>query len=158
MTMDQTDTPPAPPRRRMSRGSQLELGLIVAAVGLVGFLTGGWTFEPAYGAALCYGAAVLLGQGLIRDLVILALRRNEPSDPRQAEGLCLCAESSLGVLVILLGSLTLLVGVDQPIRLTSTGLAVALGGILLTGWMIKDHVLVLRHEPDHLNLLMTFKS
>ena len=128
---------------------QLERGLIplIALTPWVA-LPACWAWEPQLRWLFGYAAATILGQGLLRDVVRLALRRGQRPAPTRLT--CLCAESSLGLTLLLLGAggLTLL-GVTQTVRLDHVSLSVGLFALLTIGYVAKDYVLVLKRVEDH---------
>ena len=132
-----------------------ELAFIAACAGAVWLTTGSLKWELSYGTALCYGAALLLGQGLLRDLAIIARRKLKGEEkPEGARLSCLCAESSLGLLVIALGSAMLLVGIEDAVVFGQQNLTLTVSGVLVTGFLIKDYVVIVRKEKGHQNLIV----
>jgi len=133
-----------PGRRAMTVG---ELVLIAVAVGGIWLATPGQAWELPLGTALAYASALVLGQGLVRDLVRLAVRRS-PGQPRQRL-VCLCAESSLGLVMLAAGLTLLLAGVEEPVVLGRGALTGAVAGLLAAGFVAKDYVLTIRRVEDH---------
>jgi hypothetical protein len=132
-----------------------ELGIVVAAGAALYFATSGLEWTLSYGKTLCYAAALILGQGLVRDLSIILKRKiNKEEKPAGAKLKCLCAESSLGLLVITLGSLILLAGIDDEVKFTQLSLTATVSGIMILGFLIKDYVVMIRKEEDHQNLII----
>lgn len=116
------------------------LGLYLAQVGA------GW--RPRFGEAVCYACAVILGQGLLRDLALLWARRKGDAKPKRRAA-CLCAESTLGLSLLAVGATVLLLGIEERVTLTPGRLGLTLWVLLGVGFVAKDYVLSVRREEDH---------
>ncbi|MEZ6184265.1 MAG: hypothetical protein R3F62_04540 [Planctomycetota bacterium] len=138
--------PVQPTPQGWTRLELAELGLIAAGGAALPSVGAEWEWAPRLGAALGYAAALVLGQGLLRDLVRLAREgRKEPTRVLP----CLCAETSLGLTTLGVGVGLLCLGIEETVRLTQVSLTVSVGALLLLGFLAKDYVLVLRKERDH---------
>lgn len=141
----QTCPLPAPPRgsTRFERGEVLAILLLLPVL----YLTlGELSWSPRVGALAAYGAGLLLGQGLVRDLARLALEgRKQPTVTLR----CMCAETTLGVAVLLGGLGLLLLGVEGSVTLSGGGVTAGVAGVLGVGFLVKDYVLVVRKVRDH---------
>jgi hypothetical protein len=133
-----------PTRTRRARAQRLEVALCALLVLGVGLLAPSW--ELPLGRLVAYSAVVLLGQGLVRDLARLVARRRTAPTERL---LCLCAESSIGVLLVLVGIGLTLAGSDRPVPLSRGALTAGVAGLLLVGFVAKDWAIVLRRVEDH---------
>lgn len=131
-----------------------------------------------------WSGILLLGQGLIRDLVLVIFYRHllqhkkqtsssvvipndsnatgneqktaDPSPNPQKKGLWLCLESTLGVLLIAIYFLQDL-SKSQVIFHWATGywiLAISLWWLF--GYFTREFVLELKRDPNHLNLIIGF--
>ena len=121
----------------------------------------GWIFVPAGASswqvahlAIAF-SVLLLGQGLLRDLVLL-LRRN-PQPSVQPAARCLCLESTIGVAGVLAAAVLVLLDVYSVVILPRWLLGMALPTVLLLGFILKDWViqgspLRLRRVKDHRGL------
>lgn len=138
-----------------------------AALG-VALLVGGlalWPFDrsPALTlgleSVLAAAAALVFGQGLVRDVATIVRRRAGRgreaagvSAPPRGPAVNLCLESTLGLVLLALASLYAAFPSPPPVTLPR-GLAVAGTGVLLVaGWLVRDWVLTLRHVADHHDL------
>lgn len=132
-----------------------ELGLIVLSSGVLWLSTPDLSWTLSYGTLLCYAAGLILSQGLIRDLSLIVKRRLKGEAKAEGARLkCLCAESSLGILVILLGSAMLFLGIEKSVTLSRWALTATVFGIMILGFLIKDYVVIVRKEKDHQNLII----
>ncbi len=148
------DVTPACPvvRRRPRPAERVELALValvVAAAAVAAPSSLAWSLP--LGKLVAYAAVVLLAQGLVRDVARLVWRRARgaaaPAVTQRA--LCLCAESSVGLILVTSGVLLSLVGVEQRVVLGRAPLALGLLGLFMFGFVAKDWVLVLRRVEDH---------
>lgn len=143
---------PVPTRRRGLRPAEkLELLLAAALVTLVFLTTRALRLDVPLGHLIAHAAAVVLGQGLVRDLARVAARRlaAAPATVPTERLACLCAESSVGLLLVVVGIGLTLAGDPRTVALTGDRLTLALGGLLIFGFVAKDWVLVLRRVEDH---------
>ena len=150
--MPTTDVAATTARPVAQRTQQVERVMIPAlALALWVALPASWTWDPELRWVFGYAAVVILGQGLLRDVARLMLRRGPK--PEATKLACLCAESSLGLTLLLLGAggLTLL-GVTQTVHLTPLRLSLTLLGLLTVGYVAKDYVLVLKRVEDHASI------
>lgn len=129
-----------------ARLQRLELVLIALGLGATWALGDGLSWSPRCGALAGYAAAVLLGQGLLRDLLRLALGGRVPVTRRMR---CLCAESTLGLVLLVAGAALLLLGLEEPVQVDRARLVGGLAGLFGLGFVAKDYVLVIRREEDH---------
>lgn len=134
--------------KSIRRSTLYELGAIAVGTLLIGlfghaFLGASKVWTLSYGRALCYAAVVLFGQHLIRDLLTLALKRLKTDAHEQSSAQpqrCLCAESTLGLVIVLAGTLVLLSGLEGQMKLGAPALSGAFLGINLLGLVVKDYV------------------
>lgn len=128
---------------------------------------------------ILYGAAVLLLQGLIRDLCLLFFQRfilntyqgkskasrltriESVSSPVKAQ--CLCMESAIGLTGVVIGLCFLALDFNQIVVLNSYAFAGAFSVILMFGFFLKDYVFGwnpwnIYKEPDHMNVIFQWKS
>lgn len=139
---------PIPKRRRgLTRAGGIEIALCAAAIGATWFLAAGLSWSPQLGSLLAYSAAVFLGQGLIRDLARLAARRGQGKPTQKL--MCLCAESTIGVVGLVAGLTLLGMGIEEQVLVTGPRLTAILAGLLGAGFVAKDYVLVVKRVEDH---------
>jgi hypothetical protein len=107
-------------------------------------------------------SALLLAQSLVRDVAILLRRqRAEASEPPK-EAQCFCLESTVGATGMLLAALLAGIASDAKVVLTRWEFFLAVTGIIVIGFLIKDIVIAwnpfgVRREKDHLNLIVRWK-
>jgi len=97
-------------------------------------------------------AALLLAQGLVRDVVKLAVTRARSKGGRQIR--CLCAESTVGLLLLSVALALVLCGIDQPIALGRIAVLAGPPSTLLFGFFAKDYVVSIRKETDHASVIV----
>ena len=143
-----TPLPRADARAALRPAERIELAVIAAAVTATWFAGADldWTLQLRW--AFGYSAALILGQGLIRDVVKLARAGGRAAEREKLT--CLCGESTLGLglLIVGAGGLSLL-GVRQSVTLDATALTGLVSAILLTGFFAKDYVVTLHRVEDH---------
>ena len=150
---------------RLNKLERLELALIVltaivlvVATEILSALR--FSFSASLGHIILWFSALLLFQGLLRDLWILRTRsKTGPTEEKTAKMMCM--ESSIGLLGILVG---------LGLSFYFSSLAVALANwiwicliaiTLIIGFLLKDFVIAfdplrITREPDHLNVVVKF--
>ncbi len=146
----------------MKRLEWFELGLIVLVTVLTWVMAGRLPLVMGLGRILLICSALLLFQGLLRDLVLLhrSTREKQQANPRQA--LCMCMESTVGITGIVAGSILLLGGFSHSIGMSEVYWTGLIGLTLVTGFLIKDLVietgpLRIVRDPDHVNIIVKWK-
>lgn len=116
------------------------------------------TIELGSLVAVC--ALGLLGQGLVRDLHVLASRRTQaPTE----EAACMCVESTIGLGAVLAGVFLTALGVAREIRVPSwlwpiLGLCVWLAGYAIKDWVIQWSPWRLRRIKDHGSMIVRWRA
>lgn len=146
----------------MTRAEKVESGLIVLAV--AGVAAGAVHLpERLEAGSFCAVAALaLLGQGLLRDLWLLAKQRKAGRGVRHEEARCMCLESTAGLGGVLAG--VLLTALAVPCAITMAKWAWPLGAGLVwgAGFAIKDVVIQwkpwkVRRVQDHGSILVRWR-
>ncbi len=141
----------------MRTRERVELSLI--AVASVGALAAAplVSLPVAIGTLVLAAAALLLGQGLLRDLSI----KLGPQAPAKSScsRAAFCAESGLGIAGIVAGAALLFSGSGGSFSPSRGQLALLFAGICVFGFFIKDVVLDLRTfrlriEKDHRSVVI----
>jgi len=143
----------------MTKLETSELCLIFA---LTLFLGLGGVILPSslsLGRIILFFSALLLFQGLVRDVSLLIRDRHITQDVPAKAAHCLCMESSIGILGVTLGLFIWATGVQQSLTMTSPLWSLIILLVLLFGFFIKDYVIAwkplhIRKEKDHLNLIV----
>jgi hypothetical protein len=128
---------------------------------------GFWLMAPllpervGVGKLLLWTSALLLLQGLVRDLWLLARQKQNLEQGLLKKARCMCVESTLGATGIVAGIIILGSGVDHLVTMngSSWGLLVML--VVATGLLIKDFVvewspLRFRRDKNHINIVFTW--
>ena len=111
-----------------------------------------------------YSAGLLFFQSLCRDLWYLFVKRavkTELSEPIVRQ--CMCVESSVGVLIVMVGLLLLITNLDVRIVFNVYLLIFVMAVVLLSGFLFKDYVIEwnpwkLSKEKDHMNIIFSLKK
>ena len=114
------------------------------------------------GSLLLYCSALLLLQGLIRDLY-----HYFPQNPLDGSSVkyaqCICLESSIGVIGLLAGFIVTFSSIDFQLSLSPQVWTLLLSVVLIIGFLLKDWVfhwqpIGLRREKNHMNVIFVFKK
>jgi hypothetical protein len=108
------------------------------------------------------GALVLLVQGGIRDVWLLLRARRRKAEPVRIAA-CMCLESAVGLTVLLAGAALVGFGFADPVVLRPVSAGLAVGGVLATGFALKDFVFEwspwrIRREKNHLQIVVRFRT
>jgi hypothetical protein len=121
---------------------------------------------PSMGNLLLLMSSLLLLQGLVRDLSLLAIAKRSPQSAAPERELraarCMCMESTVGITGILLGIGILGFGINQPIRMADWEWGVLVMLIMSVGFAIKDLVIEtapwrIVRDKDHMNIVFKWK-
>ena len=138
--------PLPPPKRGLTKLEKGELVAIPLALALLYAFTRELSWSPRFGALVAYASALFLGQGLVRDVVRLGIEGRKKATVKL---LCMCAETTIGVVALVAGLAVLGIGIKDTVTLGGLGLTALAGAILAFGFVAKDYVLVLRKVTDH---------
>ena len=146
----------------MTITEKIELVMIPVSGGSVFLLAGELPVNVGVGQLLLWASALLLFQGLMRDLFLLARqkRTNRPGPRREAR--CMCVESTAGVIGIVVGLVMIGAATDRKVVLDRWTWSLLAMGSMAVGFAIKDYVVEwrpwrVRREPDHLNVIVRWK-
>jgi hypothetical protein len=143
--------PETSPTPRPGRSPQPELALIGVATGMAA-AAGPWLPHVLiWGELACVAAGLLLLQGLIRDLIMIRVRKRaaascalplatSPERP-PVPTRCMCMESSVGSIGLAVGCLLLVVSPGGVVRIPWWFWSLMSAAVLLFGWYIKDFVI-----------------
>lgn len=140
---------------QITRAEKIELGLIVVAV--CALATWSKRLPPSLelGSLFAIVALALLGQGLLRDVWLLAKRRNAGgATAHREEARCMCMESTVGLSGVLVGVVLTAAGVPVVVRLPAGAWIVSGAIVWAAGFAMKDVVIQwspwkLRRVKDH---------
>jgi hypothetical protein len=135
----------------MTRAERIELGLMAMTVAVVAWSTPDLRWTPAVGALIGYGAALLLAQGLVRDVAKLVQRRVASAQRQRIA--CLCAESSVGIGLLTIAIGLTLAGITEPVTISRGVLVAGVAVVLIFGFVAKDYVITIRREKDHARII-----
>ncbi len=136
-------------------------------IGLVGGVI--WFIQPMLPTSMLvarlilYGAALLLLQGLVRDLWLLFQSRgNEAKETKKAMQL-MCLESTIGGLGILIGAGLSIIGFAREVEMFAWTWLILVVVVLVLGFLIKDLVIEwapwrIRRDKNHMNIIFSWKK
>ncbi len=146
----------------MSKVDKIELGLIVFATAVAVAVAEMLPRELAVGEVALIASALLLAQGLARDLWLKYGHKRScpvPADQVEPSGrapaaTCMCVESSIGIFGVVAGVLALFSGAGSTINLSkffwpATVLLVGLAGFSMKSLVIDWKSRRIRRESDH---------
>ena len=147
----------------MTTAEKVELGSIpVLGIGF-------WLMAPLFpdrigvGRLLLVASALLLFQSLIRDLWLLSQAKRSSTTKPVTTGRCMCIESLVGAVGIVIGALWLGFAVTPTITMENWGWSILILMVMGIGFSIKDYVFEwspwqLRRDKDHINIVFTWKK
>lgn len=147
----------------MTVAEKIELALIPVAGATVWALGDRLPGQTGIGTLVLIASALLLAQGLIRDLWLL-FRGNLGSQTGAArQALCMCVESGVGMTGVIAGLVILGSAVDYNLPTGPWFWPSLSVGVLAIGFAIKDLVfdwrpLRIRRDKDHMNIIVSWKS
>ncbi len=126
----------------------VEVALIIVGLAVAWMMIPATAWSLPFGKVVGYSAALLLTQGLVRDVVRMWLDRNKEGAPKRRIG-CLCAESTIGLLLVVIAIGLTLIGISQTIAIGRVEVTVVGALLLFGGFFAKDFVVIVRREKDH---------
>jgi hypothetical protein len=147
----------------MTRAEKIELGLIAATgVGLSVFASARPP-QVELGNLVLYASALLLLQSLLRDIWLLIKARSATPGSSRRVARCMCAESTVGITGIAIGTALVGFGLGKPIVMSAWTWGVQAVLVLMIGFLIKDYVVEsgpwrIRRDSDHVNILVRWRA
>lgn len=132
--------------------------LIAALVGVGAWVAGvgGSHQEPAAALIWVFGVT-MLGFGLLRDLALIALHRDEEKPRAQVRMAMLCFESTVGILAVAQGLLLQVLGWTPVVEVPAGALVAWMAAAVLLAHVTRDWVFVLVKVRNHRNLIPTWR-
>ncbi|GAB6140843.1 hypothetical protein JCM14076_15720 [Methylosoma difficile] len=146
----------------MQRHEIFELVLIVLSVLCVYPFGDVLPMQLELGRLLLYLSAILLLQGLLRDCYLLTIRRKQSAGNIRQAMRCLCAESTLGWIGIIIGAALMGFDLAMLLVLSVHWWAVMVFTVLAIGFAGKNFVFAWRplriiYDPDHINIVVKWR-
>jgi sterol desaturase/sphingolipid hydroxylase (fatty acid hydroxylase superfamily) len=146
----------------ITRAEKIELALVLLATGGLAVMAVHLPAQLELGSFLAVAALALLGQGLIRDLWLLAKQRKVRDTGHREEARCMCLESTVGLSGVLAGILLTALAIPVSVRMADWAWPLAGGLIWVAGFAIKDVVIQwspwkLRRVKDHGSILVRWR-
>ena len=148
----------------MTVTEKVELFLIVLFLVLLIFVLNASEQATKLSIVVLYSASLLFCQSLLRDLWYLYAKRNLNKDVNQTiTRQCMCVESTVGMLGVVIGLLLFSSAFDISVILNKVTLLSLASIILVGGFFIKDYVIEwnpwrLYKEKDHMNIIFSWKK
>ncbi len=147
----------------MTPAEKIEIVLIPLFGTTLWMIAPGLPEKVESGILLLGASALLLLQGLIRDLWLLAKgrRKKQAKPPRRAR--CMCLESTIGAIGIVTGIVVLLSETNRSVVMNNWTWSFPVMGVMTMGYLIKDYVLkwnpfrILR-DKDHMHIIFSWKK
>lgn len=136
---------------------KVEAALVLVAALLCGGLAASWPdgipSQLSVGGLMLVCSVLLLGQGLLRDLHTLWKQRRA-SAPPATKMVCMCVESTVGMLGVVSGALALLGGLGGsvalgPLAWTALVALVGAAGLLIRDWVFDVGSRSVRRVKNH---------
>jgi hypothetical protein len=146
----------------MTQSERIELALIAASALVVWQLRAYLPATFTLAESVLGLSALLLGQGLVRDVIILLRAPNRSADKPRQQAQCMCLESTVGATGVVAGIVLMLALTDLGMWNRNVFLLAALSTMLI-GLLLKDVVVTwsplgFKKERDHLNLIVRWRS
>ena len=146
----------------MTSAEKIELAMIPVLSGLIASLADHLPQVVDLGNLVLTASGLLLFQGLIRDLWLLAKAKREPKPDAIQKTRCICLESTVGMSGIVIGLVLLGAGLDWPIIMANWSWCLLVALTTIIGFAMKDYVVEwmpfrLRKDADHMNIVFTWK-
>ena len=149
----------------MTKREQGEIFAIVVFVIVISVFSLNLPSHISLGRLVLYCAGLLLFQGLLRDLSIYLFKssKKEQFQQKKSSAQCLCLESGIGILGIIIGLLLFFTLSIQFVAISQWQWVGILSGILIAGFLIKDWVFYwqpfrFERELNHANVIFSFKN
>jgi len=148
----------------LTKTEKIELYLIALLLFLVLLFSAPLSTSIKLSIVIFYSAGLLFFQSLCRDLYYLFVKRAvKPDFSEPIVRQCICVESSVGVLIVMVGLLLLITNIDARVIFNIYILIFVMAVVLLSGFLIKDYVIEwnpwkISKEKDHINIIFSLKK
>ena len=146
----------------MTLAEKIELVLVLLFLISLALLFKSPTIETKLSFVVLYCASLLFLQSLIRDVWYLFAQRKR-ADTQAVARQCMCVESCIGLLILVVGVLLFSSTIDYVISISKVALLVLVSVILVSGYIAKDYVIEWRpwriyKDIDHMNIIFSWKK
>lgn len=145
-----------------SRAMRIELTIIGIWSLAAWFIAPLLSRQMSLSTGLSMACALLLLQGLVRDLSIQhRAKRQAVTHPRKT-GRYLCVESTVGILGIVIAVMLIGTRIDVVLWLDPSSIALLVGVTMLAGFFGRDWVIQaspwrIFRDPDHINVIVSWR-
>ena len=148
----------------MTHAEKTELILVILLLFFVLLMRNALPVTVHFSTLILSAASLLLLQSLFRDLwYLFAQRFKNTSDLNVKQVQCMCVESTVGILGVIIGLLLLFSHIGIHIVTNTVVWLALIGGVLVSGFLVKDYVFEwspwrLYKDKDHLNIVFSWKK
>ena len=144
--------------KQRERVELIAIGAVVLGVGALARLL---PTQLPIGETIVVGCLAWLVQGGVRDVWLIYEMRHRPSAKPARKLACMCVESTVGLLGLLVGIGLALSGVGGQLHFSPFRWMVFAGFVFTVGFVVKDYVFSwrpvgLRRDPDHHSIIFTW--
>jgi hypothetical protein len=147
----------------MTTAEKIEVILIPLAGAAIWLMREWLPADIGIGSLLLASSVLLLLQGLFRDLWLLFKRKQDTQSGTQQEVLCMCVESTVGVMGVVAGIVIFGSAINRAVQMNSWIWSLLAVAVLTIGFAIKDFIFEwrpfrIRRDKNHLNIVFSWKS
>ena len=147
----------------MTTYEKVELALIPVFGVVVWTLTPELPSKMGVGTLLLWASALLLFQGLVRDVWLLRKAKVAKQTAPVRKLSCMCVESTVGAIGVIIGMALLGVDLDKLVGMNRCAWSLLPMLTVSIGFVIKELVVTwnpwrILREKDHLNIVFTWKA
>jgi hypothetical protein len=147
----------------MTTAEKIEVILIPLAGAAIWLMREWLPADIGIGSLLLASSVLLLLQGLFRDLWLLFKRKQDTQSGTQQEVLCMCVESTVGVMGVVAGIVIFGSAINRPVQMNSWIWSLLAVAVLTIGFAMKDFIFEwrpfrIRRDKNHLNIIFSWKS
>ena len=147
----------------MSGMTTAEIALIALTGSCAWLMGSGLPQSVGIGSLFLASFALLLLQGLLRDIWLLSQRATAQQTSQRQELFCMCVESTVGVTGVVTGLIIAGSAINWPVPMNDWLWGLLATAILTVGFVVKDLIFEfrpfrVRRDKDHLNIIFSWKS
>ncbi|RUL63106.1 hypothetical protein EKH79_11875 [Dyella dinghuensis] len=147
----------------MTTAEKIEVILIPLAGAAIWLMREWLPADIGIGSLLLASSVLLLLQGLFRDLWLLFKRKQDTQSGTRQEVLCMCVESTVGVMGVTAGIIIFGSAINRPVQMNPWIWSLLAIAVLTVGFAIKDFIFEwrpfrIRRDKNHLNIVFSWRN